>query len=119
MLVAATITGALLVSMDQRRGEIAVLLAVLMTIAFAWLGMTHVVTLRAVAGSLRRHYAAGVLGAVGLVMVSALAGTRLMVVSRRDAEPWPAARTASCSPSVTLPSTRRPAPAWRVASRPS
>ena len=48
--------------------------------------MTHVMTLRAVAGSLRRHYAAGVLGAVGLVMVSALAGTRLMVVSRRDAE---------------------------------
>jgi signal transduction histidine kinase len=86
VLVAAAITGALLVSMDQPRDEIAVLLAVLVTIAFAWLAMTHVITLRAVAGSLRRHYAAGVLGAVGLVMVSALAGTRLMVVSRRDAE---------------------------------
>ena len=86
MLVAAAITGALLVSMDQPHGEIAVLLAVLVTIAFAWLALTHVVTLRTVAGSLRRHYAAGVLGAVGLVMASALAGTRLMVVSRRDAE---------------------------------
>ena len=86
MLAAAAITGGLLVAMDQPRREIAVLLAVLVTIAAAWLAMTHVVTLRAVAGSLRRHYAAGVLGAVGLVMVSALAGTQLMVVSRRDAE---------------------------------
>ncbi len=84
--VAAAITAALLVAIDQPAGDIAELLAVLVVIAAAWLAMTHVVTLRNVAGSLRRHYAAGVLGAVGLVMVSALAGTRLMVVSRRDAE---------------------------------
>src|SRR5205085_559482 len=76
--VAAAITGALLVAMDQPAGAIVELLAVLVVIAIAWLAITHVMTLRAVAGSLRRHYAAGVLGAVGLVMVSALAGTRLM-----------------------------------------
>ncbi len=86
MAVAAAITGVLLVAMDQPRGEIAQLLAVLVAIALAWLALTHIATLRAVAGSLRRHYAAGVLGAVGLVTVSALAGTRLMVVSRHDAE---------------------------------
>jgi signal transduction histidine kinase len=85
-VVAAAITGGLLVAMDQPRDEIALLLLVLVTIAFVWLAMTHVITMRTVAGSLRRHYAAGVLGAVGLVLVSALAGTRLMVVSRRDAE---------------------------------
>ncbi len=86
MVVAAAITGALLVSMEQPRDEIAVLLAVLVAIAFAWLAMTHLMTVRPVAGSLRRHYAAGVIGAVGLVLASALAGTRLMVVSRREAE---------------------------------
>ena len=57
--------GALLVAMDQPAGDIAELLAVLVAIAVAWLAMTHVLTLRAVAGSLRRHYAAGVIGAVG------------------------------------------------------
>jgi signal transduction histidine kinase len=83
---AAVITGALLVGMHHPNDEIAALVAVLAAIATAWLVLTHLATRLNVAGSLRRQYAAGVLGAVGLVLVSALVGTELMVVSRRDAE---------------------------------
>src|SRR4051794_22817684 len=86
VVLAALPTAVLLQAMDHPQDEIAALLAVLVAIAVAWLALTHVATRRDVAGSLRRQYAAGVLGAVGLVLVSVLAGTALMVVSRRDAE---------------------------------
>ncbi len=83
---AAAVTGLLLEALDHPRHEIGVLLGVLVPIATVWLAATHLVTLRAVAGSLRRHYAAGVIAAVALVLVSAFTGTELMVVSQRDAE---------------------------------
>jgi two-component system, OmpR family, sensor histidine kinase SaeS len=86
VVLAAVPTAVLLQAMDHPRDEIAALVAVLVAIAVAWLALTHVATRLDVAGSLRRQYAAGVLGAVGLVLVSVLAGTALMVVSRRDAE---------------------------------
>ncbi len=86
VVLAAVPTAVLLQAMDHPPDEIAALVAVLVAIAVAWLALTHVATRRNVAGSLRRQYAAGVLGAVGLVLVSVLAGTALMVVSRRDAE---------------------------------
>jgi signal transduction histidine kinase len=85
-VAAAAVTGLLLEALDHPRHEITVLLAVLVPIAVAWLAVTHLITVRSVAGSLRRHYAAGVLAAVALVLVSAFTGTELMVVSQRDAE---------------------------------
>jgi len=83
---AAVVTAALLLSMHHPHDEIVALVAVLAAIATAWLALTHLATGRNVAGSLRGEYAAGLLGAVALVLVSVLVGTALMVVSRRDAE---------------------------------
>jgi signal transduction histidine kinase len=86
VIVAAVPTAVLLAAMDHPQNEIVALVALLVAIALAWLGLTHLATRRDVAGSLRRQYAVGVLVAVGLVLVSVLAGTALMVVSRGDAE---------------------------------
>ena len=84
--VAALVTALLLLSMHHPHDEIGALVAVLALIATVWLALTHLATGRNMAGSLRDQYAAGVLGAVALVLVSVLVGTALMVVSRRDAE---------------------------------
>jgi len=65
--------------------EVTQLVGILAPIALAWLAGVHLLAGRTISGSIRRHYAAGSIAAVALVLVSAVCGTALMVVSRHDA----------------------------------